>query len=127
MVQRLSAAGRPDAPRFPVPLSGTRRVCSNGGRSRLHDLPLTVKTGEVAAATTRPATLPRNSLASPERPWVPMTITSARFDLAKRTICSCAIPSSKVPEVRTPAFFTCASSFASFFWAHVRLDVAISS
>src|SRR5215831_20438932 len=31
-------------------------------------LPLTVRTGHVAAVTTRDATLPRNSLASPERP-----------------------------------------------------------
>src|SRR5262245_54561042 len=90
-------------------------------------LPLTVRTGQAAAATTRPATLPRNSFASPERPWVPMTMTSARFDLAKRTICSCATPSSRVPEARTPALFARASSFAICRWAHDRFDAAISS
>src|SRR5262245_1906703 len=90
-------------------------------------LPLTVRTGQVAATTTRPATLPRNSFASPERPWVPMTMTSTRFDLANRMICSCATPSSRVPEARTPAPFARASSFAICRWAHDRFDAAISS
>src|SRR4030095_7949166 len=98
-----------------------------GERLHVLPLPLTVRTGQVAAATTRPATLPRNSFASPERPWVPMMTTSTRFDLAKRTICSCATPSSRVPEVRTPAFFAWASSFASCRWPHARFDAAISS
>src|SRR5206468_4797472 len=90
-------------------------------------LPLTVRTGHVALATTRPATLPSSSLARPERPWVPSTIRSARLDLAKRTICSWATPSRTNPFARTPPCFAFASSLASCFWAQPRVDAAISS
>lgn len=37
----------------------------------------TVITGQVAWVTTRVATLPSSALASPVRPWVPITIISA--------------------------------------------------
>ena len=43
-------------------------------------------TGQRAAASTREATLPRKSFARPVRPWVPMTIRSAFFDLAARAM-----------------------------------------
>lgn len=46
----------------------------------------TVSTGQGASCTTRSATLPRKNRENPVRPWVPMTIRSARLPLAVRTI-----------------------------------------
>jgi hypothetical protein len=43
-----------------------------------HERPRTVSTGHGAVAATRAATLPRKKRATPVRPWVPMTIRSAR-------------------------------------------------
>ena len=68
---------------------GCQRLLPNRARVRhVAYLPRTVSTGQGAAATTREATLPRKNLAKPVRPWVPMTIRSAFFDLAARAIWS---------------------------------------
>src|SRR6266511_5100363 len=73
-------------------------------------LPRTVSTGQGAMETTRPATLPRKNFASPVRPWVPITIRSARLDRAARAICSCGTPSSSTLLTLTPPFFALAMS-----------------
>jgi hypothetical protein len=84
-----------------------------GGRSIFGHLPRTVITGHFAVDTTRPATLPRNSLASPVRPCVPTMIMSARGEREARTICSCAMPSRSIALARTPAFLAFATRLAS--------------
>src|SRR4029453_2360541 len=48
----------------------------------------TVSTGQGARRITRSATLPRRTLERPLRPWVPITIRSARRRRAIRGICS---------------------------------------
>ena len=70
--------------------SGPRGRGSPGARGEgagvLNYPPRTVRTGQGAVATTRPATLPKNSFVRPERPCVPMTTRSARFVFARRPI-----------------------------------------
>src|SRR5215831_20934835 len=89
--------------------------------------PRTVSTGQGADVTTREATLPRKSLASPVRPWVPSTITSAFFDRAARTICSSATPSRISVLVFTPAARALSCRAFSRFSAYLRADVSRSS
>jgi len=55
-------------------------------RARDPYVPRTVSTGHGARATTRAATLPRKSRASPVRPWVPTTIRFAPAAFAARMI-----------------------------------------
>jgi hypothetical protein len=52
----------------------------------LPHLPRTVMTGQGADAMTRVATLPMTILDRPVRPWVPITMKSARLAFAARTI-----------------------------------------
>src|SRR5215471_18595510 len=89
--------------------------------------PRTVSTGQGAAVTTREATLPRKSLASPVRPWVPSTITSAFFDRAARTICSSATPSRISVLVFTPAPRALSWRAFSRLSAYLRADASRSS
>src|SRR5215475_14658506 len=89
--------------------------------------PRTVSTGQDAAVTTREATLPRKSLASPVRPWVPSTITSAFLDLAARTICSSATPSRMSVLVFTPAARALSWRAFSRLSAYLRADASRSS
>src|SRR5215467_13209999 len=90
-------------------------------------LPRTVSTGQGAAVTTREATLPRKNLANPVRPWVPMTIRSAFFDLAARTICAWANPSSRMTLTLTPDARALSRSVASCFSACLRAEASRSS
>src|SRR5262249_2356986 len=82
--------------------------------------PRTVNTGQVAVETTRLATLPRKNLASPVRPWVPITTRSARLDRAAFVICSYGMPSIKRPLTRTRAFFALARRRSSCVLACAR-------
>ncbi len=61
--------------------------------------------------TSRLATLPTKSLASPLRPWVPMTRRSALR--AARAIISWGTPSSRSGVARTPALRALATTASS--------------
>jgi hypothetical protein len=90
-------------------------------------LPRTVITGQDATAATREATLPRKNSARPVRPWVPMTIRSAFFDLAARAISSCTTPSYSSATAVTPALRAWAWSTLKCFSAYLRAEFSRSS
>src|SRR5215467_2090368 len=105
----------------------TRALVRSSSSSTCCYLPRTVSTGQGAAVTTREATLPRKNLANPVRPWVPMTIRSAFFDLAARMICAWANPSSRMTLTLTPDARALSRSVASCFWACLRAEASRSS
>jgi erythromycin esterase-like protein len=81
----------------------------------------TVSTGHGAMVSTRAATLPISARRTPVRPWVPMTIRSARRDFARRAMRSAATPTStRRPCVRMPAAFASRTSRSSCFCAARR-------
>src|SRR5262245_17523801 len=91
------------------------------------DRPRTVTTGHRASWSTCAATLPTKRRPRPERPCVPITMTSARSRFARRAIVGPGVPAMSAPLARTPVREAVATSRASFRSASRRACTSSST